>query len=96
MEYRDCQIENRGDANGDHYQHSFKMRCASITSLEVMEVKRLRRASAMLLLVGQNLADDSSSSEDGESAVQLSCMMNARVKKLVGVKKHHLCNKKKL
>ena len=91
MEYRERQVVNGAEGNGKNFQHSLKMRCASITSLEVMEVKRLRTAGSILLLSAQNSAEDSdASSDEGDAAVHLALMMDRRIKKLVGVRRVRL------
>ena len=60
--YRVCEVIH-ADRNADHFQHSLKLRCASVTALESMEVKKLKRAKLMLLLSADSSDDDDESSE---------------------------------
>ena len=62
--YRVYEIDNSSWSREYNYQHSLKRRCASLTSLEAMEVKELRRASSILLVAAN--------SSDGDLAISTS------------------------
>ena len=87
--FRVCEVINHDDEHADHAQHSLKLRCASVTALELMEVKKLKRARSMLLLCAESSDDDGDeSSEDDE--IVLAAAMHFKVKKILGVRRIRL------
>ena len=84
---RVCEVVNHDDENAGLFQHSLKRRRASVTALELMELKKLKRARWMLLLCADSSDEDESS---GDDEIILAAAMHRRVKEIekkIGAKK---------